>query len=194
VVEVGAMSLARSRTTLLLIAALFAAPIVLAFALAALGWRPSAAKNYGTLVEPPRDFAPVVATAADGTRVPWSTPSGYFHVVVPLPDACGAPCATFADSLQRIWRGLKQRAPRVRFLVVGRPDAELAAVLARFPQMQAVTLAPDPFEHPAPRTDVPERQAPLPAYVVDPHGYYVLRYEAGFDPAGLKRDLEKLVR
>jgi hypothetical protein len=186
--------LRRQRFKLILIAALFAAPIVVSFVLAQLGWRPVAAKNYGTLVEPPQDFASIKATGADGVPIAWSSPSGLFHVVVPIPDACGAPCAEFADSLQRIWQGLGKRAPRVRFLAAGTPDRALSDVLARFPQMQAVVLAPDPFAHPAARTDVPERQAPLPAYIVDPHGFLVLRYDAGFDPAGLKRDLEKLVR
>jgi hypothetical protein len=34
----------------------------------------------------------------------------------------------------------------------------------------------------------------LPVYLVDPDGYLVLHYPPGFDPAGVRKDLGKLVK
>ncbi|HVF35749.1 MAG TPA: hypothetical protein VND91_10545 [Candidatus Saccharimonadia bacterium] len=184
----------RSRLKLVLVVLVFATPIVAAFALRALGWRPVAERNYGTLVEPAVDYRGHVATAADGVPIAWNSASGTFHVVVPLPPDCGAPCLELVDSLERLWRGLAKRAPRVRMLVVAAPDPLLDAAIARAPHVTRVTLAPDPLPHPAPIAIEAERRAALPAYVIDPNGYLVMRYDAGFDPAGLRRDLMKFVR
>jgi hypothetical protein len=34
----------------------------------------------------------------------------------------------------------------------------------------------------------------VPAYVVDPYGFVILRYPPGFDPAGLRADVAKLLK
>ena len=34
----------------------------------------------------------------------------------------------------------------------------------------------------------------LPVYLIDPSGFLALHYRAGFDPAGLKKDLGKLLK
>jgi len=184
----------RSRLQLVLVLLVFAVPIVAAFALRALGWRPDAERNYGTLVEPALDYRGHVASTVDGTPVDWNTAAGTFHVVVPMPPDCGAPCIELVDSLERLWRGLAKRAPRVRMLVAAAPDPALDAAIARAPHVTRVMLAPDPLPHPAPITTEFERRSALPAYVIDPNGYLVMRYEAGFDPAGLRRDLMRFVR
>ncbi|MCW0416325.1 hypothetical protein NB689_002079 [Xanthomonas sacchari] len=36
--------------------------------------------------------------------------------------------------------------------------------------------------------------AGVPVYVIDPNGFVVLRYAPGFDPAGLRADLAKLLK
>ena len=36
--------------------------------------------------------------------------------------------------------------------------------------------------------------AGTPVYVVDPHGFVVLRYAPGFDPGGLRTDVARLLK
>jgi hypothetical protein len=184
----------RSRLQLVAIALVFVAPVLAAWMLHRAGWRPVAERNYGTLVEPAQDFRAHLATTADGAAVAWTGAAGIFHVVVPMPRDCGAPCLELVDSLERLWQGLGKRAPRVRMLVAASPETALDAALARTPHVARVTLAPDPFPAVAPIAVEKERRSALPAYVIDPNGYLVLRYDAGFDPAGLRRDLTRLVR
>ena len=83
----------RSRLYLVLVVLVFAAPLVAAFVLQQLGWRPVAARNYGELVEPAQDQRAYQATAADGEAIAWNNAGGVFHVVVPMPADCGAPCS-----------------------------------------------------------------------------------------------------
>ena len=34
----------------------------------------------------------------------------------------------------------------------------------------------------------------LPVYLADPNGYLVLRYPAGFNPSGLRKDLGRVLK
>ena len=34
----------------------------------------------------------------------------------------------------------------------------------------------------------------VPVYVIDPNGFVILRYAPGFDPAGLRTDVAKLLK
>ena len=36
--------------------------------------------------------------------------------------------------------------------------------------------------------------AGTPVYVIDPHGFIILRYAPGFDPGGLRTDVSKLIK
>jgi hypothetical protein len=47
--------------------------------------------------------------------------------------------------------------------------------------------------------EVPQLLAERPrsgvqVWLVDPHGFLVLRYREGFDPSGLRKDLSRLIR
>ena len=58
----------RKRLGLVLIVLLFATPIVTAYLLNAVGWRPSGMRNYGTLIEPPQDLTAARFMLDDGKR------------------------------------------------------------------------------------------------------------------------------
>ena len=63
----------------------------------------------------------------------------------------------------------------------------IAAFLRRLVPLQA---------DPAVLSALPDRGGAdaVPLYLVDPGGYVALRYPAGFDPAGVKKDLGKLLK
>ncbi len=187
----------RGRKQLLLVTLLFALPVFIAVALAFGGWRPVGTRQHGVLLEPPQDFTAVVATDASGARVVWNRPDGNWHVLVPLPPDCGPACPHMLETLHRVWLGLSREAAKAKILLVGTPDAATAVALARYPEIQTITLTPDPLPaaaRPAPILDTGIPSAPLTVWLVDPNGWLVMRYDAGFDPSGLRKDLKKLIR
>ena len=173
---------------------MFAAPVLVAFVLAQLGWRPAGTRNHGTLLEQPQDFNAVRAIEESDAVVDWNTSAGVWHVVLSVPPDCGAPCAQQLDALARTWTGLGRHAARVQVLVSGPVDAALREALPRFPQAKVVVLEPDPLPHPAPVAATDARVATLPVYLVDPHGFLVMRYDAGSDLTGLRKDLARLLK
>jgi len=51
--------------------------------------------------------------------------------------------------------------------------------------------ADDPLRTRLPQVD---DAAGTPVYVIDPHGFIILRYAPGFDPGHLRTDVAKLIK
>jgi cytochrome oxidase Cu insertion factor (SCO1/SenC/PrrC family) len=178
----------RSRMVLLLLAALFAAPLVVAIALHASGWEPSITRNRGELIEPVVDLRDLTLHRADASEYAWEPQARRWRVVV-LPDVdCSAACSTLIADLEKVWQLQGRRADRLdvlwfgmlpddatsfRRLIEMQPDAELRARL--------------------PENLVDEAGSPA-AYLVDPSGFLAMRYAPGFDPGGMREDVARLLK
>jgi hypothetical protein len=182
----------RGRRQLLLVVGLFAAPVLLAFALSLSGWRPEGTRQTGTLLDPPRDFKSVVATRPDGSTTFWNRPEGHWYLLWPIPAECGEPCVRMADTLERVRLRMARHAPRLEIYLVGEPDEALRRRLEGSP-IVPVTLEPNPL--PAARPPLPSEHPglPLALHLVDPNGFWIMDYAPGTDPSGLRRDLDRLI-
>lgn len=175
----------RGRGRLLLVAALFAAPILVALLLRAVGWHPSGLRNSGTLVDPPVALADVPPRTPAGQRLDWSAGERGFNLLVLAPTPCGAECAALYDLLHRVWLAQGRHADRVRVLWSG----AMPEGAPGYPALQPVQLPAALVQR------LPERPAGAPAVdVVDGRGFLALHYAAGFDPSGLRKDLGRLLK
>ncbi len=181
------MTLVRSRSRLLLIAAIFAAPLVAAVWLHARGWKPPAVRNHGFLYAPAEDFRGVTARNEAGEAIVWENRERRWHLLLVAPPRCDARCPRMLDTVRRVWVGLGRHAGDVDLHFVGTPDADAQPVLTGQGTFDVLTLAGNPLP-PAGEGDG------LPVYLVDPHGFLVMRFDAGFEPGGLRRDLQRLLR
>ena len=177
----------RNTVALVLILVLFAAPLVAALVLHAVGWEPPPSKNSGTLVEPPEDLTHARFVLANGTPLAWKDAQWSWTLfAVPGPD-CAQHCLDRLDELRRARLTLNRNAYRLRVVVL---DAALPAdALARLAPLERGTDPDGVFAalRPAARDDVA-------AAVVDPHGFLVLRYPAGYDGRGISKDLQRLMK
>lgn len=184
--QTSSKSQLRSRLTLLLIAAMFLGSFFIAAVLRFSGWTPSQGRNVGELLQPPTDLSAVQLLRADGTPYGWTPEQNVWRIaVVPAPD-CREACAKTLDSLHRIWLLQGRKADRLDVLWFG-PLPANAPRFRRLVPMQA-NAALD--------AALPEKASAdaLPVYLIDPSGFLALHYRAGFDPAGLKKDLGKLLK
>ena len=174
----------RSRLTLLLIAAFFLVPFIAAAILFFSGWQPAGRRNYGELLSPPLKLDTV--SRADGSRFDWQPEKNRWRFLVAAPEGCvPKACAQTLDTLRRIWILQGRKADRLEVLWFGElpagerfralvPMQADAALAARLPEQGSVDA--------------------VPVYLVDPDGFLVLHYHPGFDPAGVRKDLGKLVK
>jgi hypothetical protein len=181
----------RNRALLLVIAALFFGSLIVAGALRFSGWRPSGMKNHGELLDPPGDLRDVQPRLVDGSTYAWSPIERTWRIAVAPPVDCGDECAKLARQVDTVWQLFGKDADRVHvlWLCTSMP----CAYPADAPRPATLRLvAPDA----AMRANLPRVEATggVPAYVIDPNGFAVLRYAPGFDPAGLRADLAKLLK
>mgnify|MGYP000958230582 CR=1 FL=1 len=177
----------RKRLSLILIATLFAAPLVAAIVLHATGWEPIRTRNHGELVEPPRDLSAARFRLRDGSDLPWQDENWSWTLfAIPAAGPCGPDCLAELDELRRVRLSLNQNAYRVRLVALADVDD---AMLERLHPLRTAedTAGALADQRPAGAGEVA-------AVLVDPRGFLALRYPAGFDAAGLRKDIARLVK
>ena len=183
--ETSRPSQLKSRLILLLVAAMFFSSFGIAAFLRFSGWTPAHGKNYGQLLNPPIDLSATKLLRADGSVYAWEPDRNRWRfIVVPAPN-CTLACERVLDQLHRLWLTQGRKANQIDVLWFG----ELPTKGERFRRL--VAMKPD-----AALAVLPDaaRADALPIYLADPGGFVALHYPAGFDPAGVKKDLGKLIK
>ncbi len=176
----------RGRRKLLLVALMFAAPILIATVLAFSGWLPSGRRNYGELVDPPQRIE-AAAVTRDGKPFAWTTPKWHWTLIVRIPDICDAPCRVRLDQVGNLRISLGRHAEKLR--VATDSDVPPDGVLAKASGVYLLAELP-PMVH----QSVPAARADIALALVDPAGYLMLRYPEQADLARVRKDLGKLIR
>jgi len=177
----------RKRFGLILIVLLFATPIIVAYVLNAVGWRPSGMRNYGTLIEPAQDLTTARFLLDDGKALAWKDADWSFTLMALPGPGCADKCLARIDELRRARLTLNQNAYRVRVVVL---DANMPA--SAIESMKPVERARDADEKLA--TYRPATSDDVSVLLVDPHGFLILSYPAGYDGNLLKKDLARLIK
>lgn len=177
----------RKRLGLILIILLFAAPIITAYVLNAMGWRPAGTRNYGTLIEPPQDLTDARFVLDDGKPLAWKDADWSFTLIALPGPGCAEKCLARIDELRRARLTLNQNAYRVRVVTLG-ADTSASAIDA----MKPVEHARDADEKLSKYR--PTTSDDVAAVLVDPHGFLILSYPAGYDGNLLKKDLARLIK
>lgn len=178
----------KSRLILLLIAVMFLGSFFIAFALRMSGWTPGQGRNFGELIAPPTDLSMLSLRTADGSAYPWAPLEDRWQLVVHAPKDCGHRCEALYNTLYRVWYTRGRHAARIDVLWFGEVPANRdPAQWSAFRPMQdhAALLS---------ALRLVESDKGVPVYLIDPKGFLMMQYPAGFDPSGLRKDLGKLVK
>ncbi len=189
-----------ARAKLLLLAALFALPIIAAMVLYFGGWRPARTGNYGELIQPPRPLAPVMF--ADLAGKPAMLPANdHKWVLVYFASAeCGKACEDVLYKTRQVHIGIGEDSDRLRrVFVVTDPAARewLHYVLKDHPGVQVLFGDPTTianFAHAfliAPEDRINQLHG---VYLIDPNGNLMMHYAADADAKGMRKDLKHLLK
>lgn len=180
----------RNRWALVGLLALFVLPILLAMWINRAGHVPAPTRQHGELLQPRPDLRDSAPVLADGSEYAWAPAERIWRIAVAPPADCGEDCARLGEQLDTVWRLFGRNADHVHVLWLCPPqDCTPPAALS------PATLRVVAYD-PALRAQLPRAGDPcgVPVYVVDPYGYVVLRYPPGFDPAGLRDDMARLLK
>ncbi len=186
----------RNRLWLLAIFALFFGSLLAAGGLRFAGWRPAGMKNQGELLQPPADLRHVVPQLADGGDYRWNPPARIWRIALAPPAGCSDACDTLARELDTVWRLFGRNAGRVHVLwICPSTGCVPPAGVARTQALRVLQPSPA-LRAGLPRVDEVtfNGRRGVPVYIIDPNGFVILRYAPGFDPAGLRADMAKLLK
>ena len=180
---------------MLLVLAVCASPVIASY-LAYFVIRPDTRSNYGQLIQPTRSLPDTQVLAVDGKAVPVQSLKGQWLLVAVGPADCDAACerrlyaqrqlremlGRERDRLDKVWLITDGGTPRPPLLAALQATPEVT--LLRWPSAGvAGWLAPEPGhaleEH---------------LYLVDPMGEWMMRFPVAFDPAKVKRDIDRVMR
>ena len=166
--------------------ALFIGPILIAAALSFSGWRPAGTKAYGTLIDPPRDVSAANVTLASNEKFVWRNPQWQWTLLV-LPGAsCADKCSAAIGDVLRMRATLGRNAERLRVLYVGAPLPSTT-----MEQLNPLQAGVDEANALAAWHATGDDTVALA--LVDPGGLLMMAYPQGFDVAGVRRDLPKVI-
>jgi hypothetical protein len=182
-------SLRASRLKLLLILLVFAAPILAAALLALGGWQPTGRGN-GQPVLPQRNFAAegLRVRMAGGGEWAWRDAQPRLTLVALAGPGCARLCLDTLTKMAAARITLNNNAPRLRLLYLGAPPADAA----RSGMADYWQLGVDADGRLA--AFVPAAPDSVAALLVESDGTALSLYPAGFDPSGLRKDLQKVIR
>lgn len=177
----------KKRLQLIAIMFVFLAPMIVAFALRLGEWQPSRLRNNGVLVKPPQELAADTPRAARDAAFAWKDTQYRWTLALIAGSDCAAACEQRLAEAEKIWSLMTQKATRLRLVAVG--VEATPARLEKYPRVDFVQSAAAPLQ--ALRPAAPDSVA---AVVVDPAGLLMLRFDPGYDPAGVRQDLSRLIR
>jgi|SRR5690348_16790044 len=176
----------RRRLQALLIAAVFAVPVIVAMVLTTTGWVPNG-RSYGHPIQPERDLTSVPVQLANGQPFAFDNHDAMWTLVaLPGPD-CAERCLRQLDMVHRAQITLGQHAPKLHLLYLGAPPVGDAAK-----GFEGVWTLATTTSHALEDLRAHARDS-VSAVLVTPTGMALTRYAANFDAEGLRKDLKKVV-
>ncbi|MDA3913290.1 hypothetical protein [Oleiagrimonas sp.] len=175
-----------SRIKLLLVVAVFLLPVMIAAGLLLSGWTPGGS-SHGQPILPQRSFAGIDIKLADGSSYPWKDSQPRMTLLALPGSDCMDNCVRLLHLMSNARIVLNQNADRLRLLYVGQPP-HIPGADAVMKSWQVGTDVDHKLEKYRPLG--PDSVA---AILVESNGTALTLYRAGFDPNGLRKDLQKVI-
>lgn len=189
-----------TRRTLLIVLALFALPVAIASYLYKESWRPTKTGNYGELVQPPREVPNMALAGADGKALRFAELKGRWSLVYASPGKCEDTCLKRLYYIRQIHTAFAKELDRMQEVLVtldSTPDTGLAEKLKEYPRVKVISGPQASLSTLAEKlrgTAGKNEELNGRIFIIDPQGFVMMRYPAEPDPAGIRRDIEKLLK
>jgi len=175
-----------SRIKLILIMLVFLAPIIAAGMLTLSGWQPEG-KGNGRPIVPQRSVTDV-RVDVDGKPWVWRAEEPRLTLVALPGPGCAEHCLQTLALMRNARITLNQNADRLRLLYIGTPPTAPGAD-GVMPDWKVGSDAANAFGE-----FRPADADTVAAVLVESNGTALSYYPAGFDPSGLRKDMQKVIR
>jgi len=163
-------------------------------------WRPWGTKNNGDLITPARSISDLTMQTLDGKPFTIKEMVGKWVMIYIGKTGCDKLCKINLYNIRQTRLGQKgehNRIERLYIMVGDTPTASLKNALTDNHGMKIVHVAADTASELLNSFKIENEASADTAnrvYLVDPLGNLMMKYEQGFDPRGLAKDLELLLK
>jgi len=192
----------KNRTKLIILIGMFFGSVLIAWLLInnADTWRPWGTKNNGDFITPARPITKLTLKTLDGKSFTIKEMVGKWVMVYIGKSTCDDICKTNLYNIRQTRLGQKGehlRIERLYIMVGDAPTASLRNALTDNQGMKIVSVTadilPKLLSNFKTEDGVPADTANR-VYLVDPLGNLMMKYEQGFDPRGMAKDIELLLK
>lgn len=187
----------KNRKTLIITLLMFILPVVIGTTMFMTGWRPSATVNHGELIVPVRALAERELQSIEGKTVKIADLRKKWTMVYFDTSACPDECTRQLFFMRQIHLGLGKDYDRMQRVFVlndaGSVDS-LKPRLAEYPDMLVVKSDAANILSMRKEFGADTDAAARYIYLVDPMGNLMMQYKPGSEPAGVRKDLERLLK
>lgn len=189
---------ARSALQIGLLAVLFVLPPVAAYVLFYAGFRPAVGGNYGELIEPARPVADMALLTPDGRGFRFSELAGKWTLIYVGGRHCGEVCRQSLYKLNQVRLAQGKEMDRVASVYVrllAENDVDVEKLEQTYPGV--IFLLASPGSHSMLEGQLSGEsvlQTEQSIYIVDPIGNVMMKYPAGADATGMRKDLKRLLK
>lgn len=192
----------KGRKQLVLLVAFFVAPILLAVIMYnnMPEGGPAKTKNHGDFVSPARPLVDVVLQTESGKSFKFSDMYKTWVMVYIGDAACDKKCADVLYKMRQsrlAQRGEHLRIKRLYISTAGKAKTSLVKIVKEHPGLEVVSgdaakikLVIEQFK----LVNKPSAKDANRLYLLDPFGNLMMSYESDFDPKGLIKDMELLLK
>ncbi|HUX89622.1 MAG TPA: SCO family protein [Gallionellaceae bacterium] len=197
--SVNVEKMKQNRRTLLIVLVIFVLPVLISSLMYFTEWRPSSTVNHGELILPARPIADGAMTTLDGKQVKISDLRDKWTMVYFDSSACPEACMSQIYFMRQVHASQGKnydRIQRVFMLTDSKSVDELKSKLKDYPDMLVWTgdqLQTAKLTHDF-GVDTQSADFQRYIYLLDQQGNLMMRYKPGVEPAGVRKDIERLLK
>ena len=196
------MALNKGQRSLLLLAAVFIVPMVLAYLLVnnIYSFGEFETKNYGELIKPAKPLQDITLTRETGEKFRFSDMRSKWVMVYIGSSSCDVKCGENLYKMRqsRLAQGGElKRLKRLYISIDGKPEASLQTLLAEHQGLEVVYGNEPNIQQVLNQFELTAEAVNdelVGMFIVDPLGNLVMRYQTGFEAKGLIKDLSHLLK
>jgi peroxiredoxin len=189
-------SSAFSKLSLIAILVIAILPVSLGTLLYFSGWKPSAHVNNGELITPPRPVTDITLQTMAGTPVSFKTMHGKWVMVYVDASTCLETCPKILYAMRQIHTSQGKEADRIKRVFIATDSEQSAALQAQhklYPDMEIWIADASVLPQLNKVFALDTGSAKHRTYLIDPLGNVMMQYVPQADPAGMRKDLTRLL-
>ncbi|MGV8933548.1 MAG: SCO family protein [Gallionellaceae bacterium] len=188
-----------NRHKLVIVLMLFFVPSLVATLLYYSGWRPVKTVNHGELIVPPRPLEDSTMQSLDGKTVKLSEFRGKWLMVYFDTSNCSVECTKQLFFMRQIHLSQGKNLDKIQRLFVLTDSTAVESLkpkLTDYPNMLVLKAEESSMSKLLKEFDMDVQHGveQRNIYFVDPLGNLMMRYQPGVEPAGMRKDLERLLK